>query len=84
MGKQMQVDSLAMYVTLLAAAHREQRFYQLRFMWTAIAAFEEMGLPADRLEELRGLYQGFAEGVLFDQHINSQQKGADPESPPQS
>lgn len=80
----MQTDSQQHYLDRLAAAHQEQRFYQLRFMWTAIAAFEEMGLPADRLEELRGLYQGFAEGVLFDQHINSQQKGADPESQPQS
>lgn len=59
----------------------QQRFYQLRFMWIVIQCFENLGMPTREVEEMRGLYQSFAEGVSFSDHIN-QQKGADTNGQP--
>ena len=71
------------FAARLAADNRQQRFYTLRFMWTAIASFEKLGLPADALDELRGIYTGMADGVLFEDFINQQKEAGSEESQPQ-
>ncbi|ESA37846.1 hypothetical protein N836_35085 [Leptolyngbya sp. Heron Island J] len=68
----------------LAAENRQQRFYTLRFMWTAIASFEKLGLPADALDELRGIYTGMADGVLFKDFINQKKEVGSEDTQPQS
>ncbi|NEZ56502.1 hypothetical protein DXZ20_12615 [Leptolyngbyaceae cyanobacterium CCMR0081] len=65
----------------LVAANQQQRFYVLRFMWTAIASFEKMGLPPEQINELRGIYTGLAEGVLFSDFIDQQKKADSPSQP---
>ncbi|MFG6098063.1 hypothetical protein SPB21_22560 [Leptothoe sp. ISB3NOV94-8A] len=59
----------------LVAANQQQHFYVLRFMWTAIESFEKMGLSPEQINELRGIYTGLAEGVVFSDFINNQKKG---------
>ena len=77
------IELLSLLIGQLATLSGQERFYILRFMWTAIAAFEKLGLPAKDLEELRGIYTGMAEGVVFKEFID-QQKEADPDGQPQS
>ncbi|MDV3351998.1 hypothetical protein QGP82_25175 [Leptothoe sp. LEGE 181152] len=74
----------AWLVARLVAANQQQHFYVLRFMWTAIESFEKMGLPPEQINELRGIYTGMAEGVVFSDFINNQQKEADSPSQPHS
>ncbi|MDV3352069.1 hypothetical protein QGP82_25535 [Leptothoe sp. LEGE 181152] len=72
---------LTWVVARLAATNAQQRFYVLRFMWTAIESFEKMGLPPEQINELRGLYTGMAEGVLFSDFIDQQKKADSPSQP---
>ncbi|WP_163668242.1 hypothetical protein [Adonisia turfae] len=72
---------LAWVVARLAATNAQQRFYVLRFMWTAIESFEIMGLPPEQINELRGLYIGMAEGVVFSDFIDQQKKADSPSQP---
>ncbi|MFG6105201.1 hypothetical protein U2F10_23290 [Leptothoe sp. EHU-05/26/07-4] len=72
---------LAWLVARLAATNAQQRFYLLRFMWTAIESFEKMGLPPEQINELRGIYTGMAEGVVFSDFIDQQKKADSPSQP---
>lgn len=76
------VDALTAELSLQnATAVQEQRFYLLRFMWCTIAILEKYHPPKEDIEELRGLYQGLAEGFDFESVLGTK-KGADHESQP--
>mgnify|MGYP000235323123 CR=1 FL=1 len=65
----------------LARLGQEQRFYMLRFFWVMIEALEQCGTSPQVIEELRGLYQGYADGVNFSDVVGRKKEPDDSSDP---
>lgn len=74
------IESFLLYQAI--ATQQQQRFYMLRFMWTTIQALEKLGIPFREIDEMRGLYGGFAEGEPFESLMSKQKRAGENAEPP--